>query len=561
MHASLRQKVLRGTGLKTVVLAASMTKKGNRNSRPLVILLDSGADDDIIFLPEEEVSNYDCTSLAYPNVWTTSNGSFETKEVANLNILLPEYSQSKIMSCAADVKRVKNKKAVKYDAIIGIKTLHAWKVNMDFENKELRIDGLTRPMRSKDAFLEQNLMNIYNEATEPHSTREETARVQKILDAKYEAADLEKIVEENCSHLTRMQRLQLLNLLRKHESMFSGELGEWKNETVHFELKPNAKPYRGRPFPIPQIHRATIMKEIERLIQIGVLEQVEQADWLSPSFIIPKSDRTVRFLSDFRELNKALVRRPFPLPKISDMLQQMEGFTFATAIDLNMGYYHLKLDVETMKICAIVFPWGIYRYKRLPMGVACSPDIFQSKMSSLFAELSYVQAYLDDLLCLTKGDFDDHMEKLDIVLQRLRDAGLQVNAAKSKFAAQEIDYLEIISRKKASHRRRLKSLQSLLSNHLAMSKNFDVASVLFNTTVTCGCLEHIFSLLSLILWGNVELPSDLLRRNLSGAGSQSTKKLLMRLRRSSPETLSWLIPTSAKNLLSSLTQVRGSSAG
>ena len=442
MYASLRQKVIRGNGLKTVVVAAPLTKKGDRNTRPLVLLLDSGADDDIIFLPDEEVRNFDPTPLAHPNVWTTSNGQFNTTEIVNLNVLLPEYSQSKIMSCTADVKRVHSRSKVQYDAIIGIKTLHAWGVTMLFREKLLEIDGITRPMKDKDAFKDKiNLMNIYNEAIEPQSTKEETARAVKILDAKYEAADLEKVVEENCQHLSNTQRMKLLELLKKHEKMFSGQLGEWKGEEVHFDLKPGVKPFRGRPFPVPQIHKATIMKEINRLIEIGVLEQVQEADWLSPSFIVPKSDKTVRFLSDFRELNKALVRRPFPLPKISDMLQQMEGFTFASAIDLNMGYYHLKLDLETMKICAIVFPWGIYRYRRLPMGVACSPDIFQSKMSSLFAELDYVQAYIDDLLCLSKGTFDDHLEKLDVVLQKLSDAGLQVNAVKSNFAAQEIDYL------------------------------------------------------------------------------------------------------------------------
>ncbi len=440
LHASLRQKVIKGQGLKTVVVAASQTEKGSK--RPLVLLLDSGADDDIIFLPDDEIDDYDPISLAHPNVWTTSNGQFQTDQVANLKFLLPEYSQSKIMSCTADIKRIRSKRSVQYDAIIGVKTLHAWGVTMHFKEKVLEIDGISRPMKEKDALKnEPILMNIYNEALEPQSTTEETARAVKILDAKYEAADLEKVVEENCPHLSRMQRLQLLNLLKKHEKMFQGKLGEWKGEEVHFDLKPGVKPFRGRPFPVPQIHKATLMKEINRLVDIGVLEQVEQADWLSPSFCIPKSDQTIRFLSDFRELNKALIRRPFPLPKVADMLQQMDGFTFATAIDLNMGYYHLKLDAETMKICAIVFPWGIYRYRRLPMGVACSPDIFQSKMSSLFAELEFVQAYIDDLLVISKGTFEDHLQKLDLVLQKLSDAGLQVNAVKSKFAAHEIDYL------------------------------------------------------------------------------------------------------------------------
>ncbi len=58
-------------------------------------------------------------------------------------------------------------------------------------------------------------------------------------------------------------------------------------------------------------------------------------------FIIPKKNRTVRFLSDFREVNKRLIRKPCPIPKISMVLQELEGFTIATALDLNMGYYTL----------------------------------------------------------------------------------------------------------------------------------------------------------------------------------------------------------------------------
>ena len=85
------------------------------------------------------------------------------------------------------------------------------------------------------------------------------------------------------------------------------------------------------------------------------------------------------------------------------MLQELEGFTYATALDLNMGYYTISLDPEAAKICTIIFPWGKYSYKRLPMGIAGSPDIFQEKMSDLMATLEFVRTYLDDLLIITKG--------------------------------------------------------------------------------------------------------------------------------------------------------------
>ena len=122
-------------------------------------------------------------------------------------------------------------------------------------------------------------------------------------------------------------------------------------------------------------------------------------------------------------------------------MQEVEGFTYATSIDLNMGYYTIRLDPDVFRICTIIFPWGKYSYKRLPMGVAGSPDIFQSKMSELMAALEFVRTYLDDLLIISKASLSDHLEKLRMVFTRLREARLKVNADKSKFCALETEYL------------------------------------------------------------------------------------------------------------------------
>jgi hypothetical protein len=80
---------------------------------------------------------------------------------------------------------------------------------------------------------------------------------------------------------------------------------------------------------------------------------------------------------------------------------------------------------------APIFPWGKYSYKRLPIGIADSPDIFQGKMSELMESLEFVRVYLDNLLCISKLSLEDHLEKLEVVLRRLCDAGLKVNAPKN----------------------------------------------------------------------------------------------------------------------------------
>jgi hypothetical protein len=250
----------------------------------------------------------------------------------------------------------------------------------------ITIDEVKLPMRSindlpssnREAFSSQN--REYHD--EPKATELATQRMVKILDAKYEKANLPELVKSNCTNLSPSEQAKLLEVLEEFEDLFDGTLGVWDTEPVTFELKEGAKPYHGRAFPIPQVHKETIMREIRRLTDIGVLEWQPSSEWAAPSFIQPKKNNTVRFLSDFRELNKRLVRKPFPIPKISTVLHELEGFTYATALDLNMGYYTIRLDPDASRYCTIIFPWGKYSYKRLPMGVAGSPDIFQAKCRS-----------------------------------------------------------------------------------------------------------------------------------------------------------------------------------
>ena len=106
----------------------------------------------------------------------------------------------------------------------------------------------------------------------------------------------------------------------------------------------------------------------------------------------------------------------------------LEGFQYATSLDLNMGYYHLELSQKAKELCTIVLPFGKYEYQHTPMGLCNSPDIFQEKMNELFQGLDFVHTYIDDLLCLTKGDFKDHLSKLNQVLTTLAQAGLKAKA-------------------------------------------------------------------------------------------------------------------------------------
>ena len=92
-----------------------------------------------------------------------------------------------------------------------------------------------------------------------------------------------------------------------------------------------------------------------------------------------------------------------------------------------MGYYHIRLSDQDSNLCIIILPWGKYWYKRLPMGVSNSPDIFQEKMNEMFRGLEFIRAYIDGLVIITKGDWSDNLEKLELTLQKLKDNGLKCN--------------------------------------------------------------------------------------------------------------------------------------
>ena len=115
-------------------------------------------------------------------------------------------------------------------------------------------------------------------------------------------------------------------------------------------------------------------------------------------------------ISDSRKLIVNLIRKPYPIKKISTIIQELEWFRYVTELNLNMGYYTIRFDPASRDICTIITPWGKYKYLRLSMGIMYAPDIFKENMSNFMEDLEFARTYLDDLLCLSKGWFAEHLE-------------------------------------------------------------------------------------------------------------------------------------------------------
>ncbi len=184
-----------------------------------------------------------------PQSWNTLNGRFQTTRKAEIELNFFEYSNSKRYLAAPDIIEYKKINRPQYDIILGVKTMKEYCIILAFKDKMITVDEVKLPMRNINYLQGSSTIRVlrlnHSLAMEPQSTQDATKCVTRILDAKYQKADLQSIVKDKCKHLSTDQQKKLLQLLIKYESLFDGTLGDWKTQPISFQLKEGVSPYHG----------------------------------------------------------------------------------------------------------------------------------------------------------------------------------------------------------------------------------------------------------------------------------------------------------------------------
>ena len=247
------------------------------------------------------------------------------------------------------------------------------------------------------------------------------------------------------SDLAGRHHKELKRLLESERSVFAAsefDVGSYTEEEIDLDLI-DPTPVYVKPRRVPYTLRDVLHHSIKEMCDKGIIEKTKGSNYNSPVHLVKKvnSDKW-RFCTDFRQVNAKLKMNHFPLPRIQDLLEKLQGSQFLSSIDLKHGFFNVNLTRRSREYTAFSVDGQQYQYRKLPMGLNVSPQVFQRVMMDILADYldKGMVVYLDDVLLYSK-DEQSHLVLLRKLFLRLSKAGILLNPAKCKFGKCQLDYL------------------------------------------------------------------------------------------------------------------------
>ena len=239
----------------------------------------------------------------------------------------------------------------------------------------------------------------------------------------------------------KFQPLKRVEQLKtKYSDIFLPELGKLKNVKAKLHLKENTKPKFVKARPVPYALKPKIDKELDKLVESGVLEKVPYSEWATPIVPVIKPNGNVRVCGDFKvTVNPVLEVDRYPLPRTEDIFASLSEGQMFSKIDLKDAYLQIEVDDSTKELLTINTHKGLFRYTRLAYGTASAPAIFQRTIEQVMAGIPGTQVILDDMIVTGKTD-QEHLENLELVFQHLSENGLRANVEKCKFFKEKVTF-------------------------------------------------------------------------------------------------------------------------
>ena len=256
---------------------------------------------------------------------------------------------------------------------------------------------------------------------------------------------LAQLIQMSGDGLTTEEAQLMRDQILYYHDVFSLEEGEYgKVDIVQHHVNTEAHPPINQPLRrIPYAHRAEMLKLVQSMLQNNII-QPSVSPWSSPVVLVKKKDGSLRFCIDYRRLNSITCRDVFPMPRIDDMLEQLQGKKIFTTLDAKSGYWQVQMDPASRDKTAFWTTNGLYEFLVMPFGLCNAPATFQRLIQQVLSGMGddnpFCCAYINDILVFSDS-LEQHVQHLQQVFLRLRTVGLLLHPSKCRFAERSVTYL------------------------------------------------------------------------------------------------------------------------
>lgn len=250
------------------------------------------------------------------------------------------------------------------------------------------------------------------------------------------------------NHLNDEEKELIENLCLSFEDIFylEGDQLTFTNQIKHEINTTDENPIFTKSYRYPHVHKQEVKTQISKMLGQGII-QPSVSPWSSPVWVVPKKmdasgKQKWRIVIDYRKLNEKTIGDKYPLPNISDLLDQLGKCEYFTTLDLASGFHQIEIDKKDIPKTAFSVENGHYEFVRMPFGLRNAPATFQRVMDNIMSGIQNEKCliYMDDVI-IYSSTLNEHMNRLKEVFFRLRKYNLKIQPDKCEFLRKEVSYL------------------------------------------------------------------------------------------------------------------------